>query len=138
MSGLDASGEASSDQRTSWVPIPDPPLPPSIPRLILGMMVTTSFLSMWLSNTASTTMMLPIAIAILKSLFSQKEMRKDLNWESEENTGEAGERDWGPTPARWRSGSGDVQRLSGKVKVIHLLSTYYVPRILIIIIIIEN
>uniref|UniRef100_A0A671FIW9 Solute carrier family 13 member 3 n=1 Tax=Rhinolophus ferrumequinum TaxID=59479 RepID=A0A671FIW9_RHIFE len=53
--------------------------------LILGMMVTTSFLSMWLSNTASTAMMLPIASAILKSLFGQKEARKDLSWESEEN-----------------------------------------------------
>ncbi|XP_074066255.1 Na(+)/dicarboxylate cotransporter 3 isoform X2 [Macrotis lagotis] len=42
-------------------------------RLILGMMVTTSFLSMWLSNTASTAMMLPIANAILKSLFGEKE-----------------------------------------------------------------
>ncbi|XP_034862362.1 Na(+)/dicarboxylate cotransporter 3 isoform X2 [Mirounga angustirostris] len=55
-------------------------------RLILGMMVTTSFLSMWLSNTASTAMMLPIASAILKSLFSQKEVQKDLNWQSDENT----------------------------------------------------
>ncbi|XP_074203460.1 Na(+)/dicarboxylate cotransporter 3 isoform X2 [Camelus bactrianus] len=54
-------------------------------RLILGMMVTTSFLSMWLSNTASTAMMLPIASAILKSLFGQKEVRKDLSWESETN-----------------------------------------------------
>ncbi|XP_024895821.1 solute carrier family 13 member 3 isoform X2 [Pteropus alecto] len=54
--------------------------------LILGMMVTTSFLSMWLSNTASTAMMLPIASAILKSLFGQKEPQKDLSWESEENT----------------------------------------------------
>ncbi|XP_029076450.1 solute carrier family 13 member 3 isoform X3 [Monodon monoceros] len=52
-------------------------------RLILGMMVTTSFLSMWLSNTASTAMMLPIASAILKSLFGQ-EVHKDLSWESEE------------------------------------------------------
>ncbi|KAM8920607.1 Na(+)/dicarboxylate cotransporter 3 isoform 2-T2 [Lycaon pictus] len=58
-------------------------------RLILGMMVTTSFLSMWLSNTASTAMMLPIASAILKSLFSQKEAQKDLSWQSDENTGEA-------------------------------------------------
>uniref|UniRef100_A0A2I2YIZ8 Solute carrier family 13 member 3 n=1 Tax=Gorilla gorilla gorilla TaxID=9595 RepID=A0A2I2YIZ8_GORGO len=56
-------------------------------RLILGMMVTTSFLSMWLSNTASTAMMLPIANAILKSLFGQKEVRKDPSQESEENTG---------------------------------------------------
>ncbi|XP_053430604.1 Na(+)/dicarboxylate cotransporter 3 isoform X3 [Nycticebus coucang] len=55
-------------------------------RLILGMMVTTSFLSMWLSNTASTAMMLPIANAILKSLFGQKEVAKDLSQEREENT----------------------------------------------------
>lgn len=77
-------------------------------------------------------MMLPIAIAILKNLFGQKETRKDLNWESEENAGEAGERDWGPIPARWRSGGGDVRSLAGKVKGIHLLSTYYMPSILII------
>uniref|UniRef100_A0A673VCZ2 Solute carrier family 13 member 3 n=1 Tax=Suricata suricatta TaxID=37032 RepID=A0A673VCZ2_SURSU len=54
-------------------------------RLILGMMVTTSFLSMWLSNTASTAMMLPIASAILKSLFGQ-ETRKDLSQQGEENS----------------------------------------------------
>ncbi|XP_006051449.1 solute carrier family 13 member 3 [Bubalus bubalis] len=53
-------------------------------RLILGMMATTSFLSMWLSNTASTAMMLPIANAILKSLFGHRESHKDLSWESEE------------------------------------------------------
>uniref|UniRef100_A0A8C8Z7B2 Solute carrier family 13 member 3 n=1 Tax=Prolemur simus TaxID=1328070 RepID=A0A8C8Z7B2_PROSS len=62
-------------------------------RLILGMMVTTSFLSMWLSNTASTAMMLPIANAILKSLFGQEEVGKDR--ESEENTAKG-------TPRRWR------------------------------------
>ncbi|XP_036606769.1 solute carrier family 13 member 3 [Trichosurus vulpecula] len=54
-------------------------------RLILGMMVTTSFLSMWLSNTASTAMMLPIANAILKSLFGEKEVVRDLGRENEEN-----------------------------------------------------
>ncbi|XP_010183339.1 PREDICTED: solute carrier family 13 member 3 isoform X2 [Mesitornis unicolor] len=54
-------------------------------RLILGMMLTTSFLSMWLSNTASTAMMLPIANAILKSLFGEKETSKDMNRENEEN-----------------------------------------------------
>ncbi|XP_038187203.1 solute carrier family 13 member 3 isoform X2 [Arvicola amphibius] len=54
-------------------------------RLILGMMVTTSFLSMWLSNTASTAMMLPIANAILKSLFGHREARKDLH-RDDENT----------------------------------------------------
>lgn len=46
-------------------------------RLILGMMVTTSFLSMWLSNTATTAMMLPIANAILESLFGDLESLKE-------------------------------------------------------------
>uniref|UniRef100_A0A8C5ETH3 Solute carrier family 13 member 3 n=1 Tax=Gouania willdenowi TaxID=441366 RepID=A0A8C5ETH3_GOUWI len=41
--------------------------------LILGMMMTSSFLSMWLSNTATTAMMLPIANAILESLFGDLE-----------------------------------------------------------------
>ncbi|XP_064023976.1 Na(+)/dicarboxylate cotransporter 3 isoform X3 [Pogoniulus pusillus] len=54
-------------------------------RLILGMMLTTSFLSMWLSNTASTAMMLPIANAILKSLFGEKDSSKDMSRENEEN-----------------------------------------------------
>ncbi|XP_072371261.1 Na(+)/dicarboxylate cotransporter 3-like [Scyliorhinus torazame] len=36
--------------------------------LILGLMLTTSLLSMWLSNTATTTMMLPIATAVLGRL----------------------------------------------------------------------
>ncbi len=35
-------------------------------RLILGMMIATAFLSMWVSNTAATVIMLPIAIGIIK------------------------------------------------------------------------
>lgn len=42
---------------------------------------------MWLSNTASTAMMLPIANAILKSLFGEKDTSKDMNRENEENQG---------------------------------------------------
>ncbi|XP_028308646.1 Na(+)/dicarboxylate cotransporter 3 isoform X1 [Gouania willdenowi] len=45
--------------------------------LILGMMMTSSFLSMWLSNTATTAMMLPIANAILESLFGDLETLKE-------------------------------------------------------------
>ena len=37
-------------------------------RLVLGFMVATTFLSMWISNTATTMMMLPIAIAVVRQL----------------------------------------------------------------------
>ena len=89
------------------------PLTPSVPRLILGMMVTTSFLSMWLSNTASTAMMLPIASAILKSLFGQ-EVRKDLSWESEEKAGESVGRDWEELHQGGRVGVGTSRGCWGK------------------------
>uniref|UniRef100_A0A3B3ZZ51 Uncharacterized protein n=1 Tax=Periophthalmus magnuspinnatus TaxID=409849 RepID=A0A3B3ZZ51_9GOBI len=53
-------------------------------RLILGMMLTSSFLSMWLSNTATTAMMLPIANAILESLFGDLEKLKRKCTDKEE------------------------------------------------------
>ncbi len=34
-------------------------------RIVLGMMISTGFLSMWVSNTATTLMMLPIALSVL-------------------------------------------------------------------------
>lgn len=37
-------------------------------RIVLGFMVATGFLSMWISNTASSMLMLPIAIALLRTL----------------------------------------------------------------------
>ncbi|XP_078411084.1 Na(+)/dicarboxylate cotransporter 3-like [Cetorhinus maximus] len=51
--------------------------------IILGLMLTTSLLSMWLSNTATTTMMLPIASAILKKLQGDVE-EKDGTTNTEE------------------------------------------------------
>lgn len=40
----------------------------SLPRVVLGFMLATAFLSMWISNTASTLLMLPIGMAMLTSL----------------------------------------------------------------------
>ncbi|XP_042889593.1 solute carrier family 13 member 5-like isoform X3 [Penaeus japonicus] len=42
-------------------------------RLMAGFMLTTMFLSMWISNTASTAMMVPIVDAILVELYSSRE-----------------------------------------------------------------
>lgn len=53
---------------------------------MIGFMGTTAFLSMWISNTASTAMMLPIANAVLQQLS-----------ETEAN---AEERDYGLTSAK--------------------------------------
>lgn len=40
-------------------------------RIVLGMMTATAFLSMWISNTATTLLMLPIAIALVDSFESR-------------------------------------------------------------------
>lgn len=40
----------------------------NVTRIILGFMIATSFLSMWISNTATSVMMLPIGIAIIQQL----------------------------------------------------------------------
>jgi sodium-dependent dicarboxylate transporter 2/3/5 len=44
-------------------------------RLILGFMLGTAFVSMWVSNTASTMMMIPVALAVLSQLSDDKESR---------------------------------------------------------------
>tara|TARA_R110000744_G_scaffold71508_4_gene144115 strand:- start:1386 stop:2762 length:1377 start_codon:yes stop_codon:yes gene_type:complete len=41
-------------------------------RMVLGFMIASAFLSMWISNTATTLIMLPIALAILKHIDNQK------------------------------------------------------------------
>ncbi len=48
-------------------------------KLILGFMISTAFLSMWISNSATAMMMIPIAVAIILTVFphkSPKEMDK--------------------------------------------------------------
>jgi len=46
-------------------------------RIILGMMIATAFLSMWVSNTATTLMMLPIALSILTLVIENSQSSTD-------------------------------------------------------------
>jgi len=48
-------------------------------RIILGFMVSTAFLSMWISNTATTMMMLPVAIAVVQQIASQASIKGERN-----------------------------------------------------------
>lgn len=47
--------------------------------IILGFMVATAFLSMWISNTATTVMMLPIGMAIITQLKDNPKTKEDEN-----------------------------------------------------------
>ena len=51
-------------------------------RVILGFMIATAFMSMWISNTASTVVMLPIAISVIKLLIDDEDgfTKKDRNF----------------------------------------------------------
>ena len=51
----------------------------SVNRIILGFMIATAFLSMWISNTATTVMMLPIGMAIIFQLKDNPETKEDEN-----------------------------------------------------------
>ena len=48
-------------------------------KIILGFMVATAFLSMWISNTATSVMMLPIGLAIIKQLQDNPDTVEDEN-----------------------------------------------------------
>ena len=48
-------------------------------RIILGFMVATAFLSMWISNTAATMMMITIGLAVLKQIISEVESDPELD-----------------------------------------------------------
>ncbi|MEH6770359.1 DASS family sodium-coupled anion symporter [Maribacter arcticus] len=48
-------------------------------KIILGFMVATAFLSMWISNTATSVMMLPIGLAIIKQLQDNPDTIEDEN-----------------------------------------------------------
>ncbi|XP_044142598.1 LOW QUALITY PROTEIN: solute carrier family 13 member 2 [Bufo gargarizans] len=46
--------------------------------LLLGFMIVTAFLSMWITNTATTAMMIPIAQAVIEQLYSSEEKVDEL------------------------------------------------------------
>ncbi len=48
-------------------------------RLVLGFMITTAFLSMWISNTSSVMVMMPIAISIIEQIKSKTENSKTVS-----------------------------------------------------------
>jgi sodium-dependent dicarboxylate transporter 2/3/5 len=47
----------------------------------MGFIIASAFLSMWVSNTATALMMLPIALSVLKLVENQKESSEKLNFE---------------------------------------------------------
>jgi sodium-dependent dicarboxylate transporter 2/3/5 len=51
----------------------------NIKSIILGFMMATAFLSMWISNTATSVMMLPIGMAIISQLRDNPATKKDEN-----------------------------------------------------------
>ena len=51
----------------------------SVSKIILGFMLATAFLSMWISNTATTVMMLPIGMAIISQLKDNPDTKEDEN-----------------------------------------------------------
>ena len=51
----------------------------NVSSIILGFMVATAFLSMWISNTATAVMMLPIGMAIIKQLTDNPDTAEDEN-----------------------------------------------------------
>ena len=48
-------------------------------RIIMGFMISTAFLSMWITNTASTVVMLPIAISVIRLLIDKVEFNREDN-----------------------------------------------------------
>ncbi|SIP94674.1 SLC13 family permease [Maribacter ulvicola] len=50
-----------------------------VKKIILGFMMATAFLSMWISNTATSVMMLPIGLAIIKQLQDNPDTVEDEN-----------------------------------------------------------
>ena len=52
-------------------------------RIVLGFMISTAFLSMWISNTASTMMMLPVAMAVVRQIALDASLNGERNFDSQ-------------------------------------------------------
>lgn len=53
--------------------------------IILGFMIATAFISMWISNTATAMMMLPIAVSVIKLIIPEKNMLAEGRLSGEQN-----------------------------------------------------
>ncbi|MFC3051893.1 SLC13 family permease [Kordiimonas pumila] len=53
-------------------------------RIVLGFMVASAFLSMWISNTATTMMMLPVAMAVVKQIASEASLKGERSKTTEQ------------------------------------------------------
>ncbi len=53
-------------------------------RIVLGFMAATAFLSMWISNTASTLMMLPVAMAVVRQIAQEGSLAGERSDETRE------------------------------------------------------
>ncbi len=58
-------------------------------RIVLGFMVATAFLSMWISNTATTMMMLPVGMAVVRQISSEASLNGVCNAESKKSIQES-------------------------------------------------
>jgi solute carrier family 13 (sodium-dependent dicarboxylate transporter), member 2/3/5 len=53
--------------------------------IIMGFMISTAFISMWISNTATAMMMLPIALSVVKLIIPEKRMLAEGKLSGEQN-----------------------------------------------------